>query len=230
MNEGSALYKADDNSALRFFYEPSKNNFVSEREARPVYDSVLYVEVMTPGSKESAPVFELERTFCKEAGIKEPRQSQHYFKYAKQVNAFKAAVDGGALQGTPLSAWPQIDRALAATLHAAKIFTVEALADVPDSALPVLGMGGRTLRSQAAAWLAAAKDSAPSAALVAENEKLRAELADARQAQKALSDRLTALEAKQAAPAPLPPLTAPEQQQPVKSGKPSTGNASKDVI
>lgn len=55
--------------------------------------------------------------------------------------------------GTPLKMWPAITPADIAVLHAAKIFTVEDLAALPDAGFNLVGMGARALREKARAWL-----------------------------------------------------------------------------
>lgn len=55
--------------------------------------------------------------------------------------------------GTPLKMWPAITPADIAVLHAAKIYTVEDLAALPESGFQSIGMGARVLREKAQAWL-----------------------------------------------------------------------------
>lgn len=55
--------------------------------------------------------------------------------------------------GTPLKMWPAITPADIAVLHAAKIYTVEDLAVLPESGFQSIGMGARVLREKAQAWL-----------------------------------------------------------------------------
>ena len=55
--------------------------------------------------------------------------------------------------GTPLKMWPVATPADIAVLHAAKIFTVEDLAALPESGFQAIGMGARVLREKAQAWL-----------------------------------------------------------------------------
>jgi hypothetical protein len=208
MSDFDGLYKTQDGSALRFFEEPAQNNAASERHGRPIFDQCLMVEVITPGSRESAPVFELERTFAAEVGIDTPRRGIKYREYAVQIEAYRAGNNSTDMRGTPLAAWPAISTAIAATLKHAGVYTVDALAALPDSRLSVLGPGGLALRARAIAFIAAASGNAGNEAMAAElatlktdNERLTGEVAD-------LSARLTA--ALQAAPAPAPVPTQPD--------------------
>ena len=71
----------------------------------------------------------------------------------------------------------RLDVAMIASLRASGIFSIEALADVPDSSLTVLGMDGRRLREQAKAYIEQAKDSATAQKYAVENDALKQRLA-----------------------------------------------------
>jgi len=74
--------------------------------------------------------------------------------------SFKAWRDGEELPstGTPLKSWPVLSPAQIKMIISEGIFTVEDLAALPDSELPILGIGGLNLREKARSWLAAAED------------------------------------------------------------------------
>lgn len=215
------IFKAEDGCVLRFMEEPSRNNFQSEKHGRAIFDNVLSVEVITPGSAESMPVFEIERTYCPEAGLdsngaRMVQRSERYYRFEKQVNDYRAGNPSATASGTPIEAWAQIDAGTAATLKGAGVYTVEMLADVSDGNLMHLGMGGRTLREQARNFLTSRQFGAPSAALSSEVVGLREEVAR-------LSAENAQLKASQIAPVLTdPPVTlgevtppvAPEPQEP----------------
>lgn len=195
------LFKGPEGTALRFYYKPQKNNFISEREGIAIFDKVLFVEVMTPGATESMPVFELEREFCEQAGLPVRRNEAKCMAYAEPLASFKAGNLEATVQGTPLTQWPAIDIHLAETLKAMRIHTVEQLATVSDTSLRHIGTGARALRAQAQAFVAKAGEghdlagiSARLAALETENERLKSELATA------LAPREPGTEAAPAAP------------------------------
>jgi hypothetical protein len=153
MSGDPQIFMASDKTALRFFYEATKNNFLSEQNGRAIYDNVMYVEVMTPGSKESAPTLEVEREFNNLSTNPTQVNEQVYERYRSQIESFKANSSEGQLDGTPITQWPHIDAGLAATLRAANIFTVEQLAQLPDANLGIVGIGGHTLRERARAFI-----------------------------------------------------------------------------
>jgi hypothetical protein len=169
------IYKGDDGTAIRFYYGPIKNNFQSECHGRAIFDKILYADVMTPGSNESSPTFEIERTYCEEAKA-QPERSPKYAQYEKQVEAFKSQSGEHLSGGTPLEQWPQVDVAQVATMKALGIHTVEMLAGVSDNALQNIGMGGRVLRDQAVAYMNTRQFGMPTAQMAAETTHLREEV------------------------------------------------------
>jgi hypothetical protein len=161
MQETEGMMKGPDGTILRFFYDTARNETATIAEGRPIFDTVLMVDVITPGQRTSTPRFELERTWAEQSikalGLNTShKRSLKYRLYEEQIERFKANEKGSDLGGTPLKEWPRIDRGLAASLAAANIYTVEAVADLPDSRLDVLGLGGRAMREQARSYLAAA--------------------------------------------------------------------------
>lgn len=205
-------YKTADGSALRIWRAAAQNSFLTEREGRPVFDDVTYVEVISPGSHESSPVFEVRRVFDKELnfqelplyGIKWPTYKEFVAKYDNNDE-----VDG-SMAGTPLEQWPAMGRTLAASLKAQGVFTVDALAVLPDTRLLILGPDGRTWREKAKAYLEAAKGSAGATALAAQLSQRDDELADTRRQLAELAGTVASLQAQLGgAPAPPPPEQPP---------------------
>lgn len=194
-----------DGSAIRIWRDTVKNVPQSTAHGRPLFDEVIFVEHITPGSGGSTPVFEVERIFCEEANHV-PMLGTKYDAYAEQIARFKAADSEvtGLMAGTPLKEWPEISRSMAASLSAQKVFTVEALANLPDTLLIICGPDGRTLRTKAAAFLASTKDGDHAGKLAvaleaseANNKRLTDDLSS-------LSEQVTALQAQLAGMAQLP--------------------------
>lgn len=212
------FYKTETNAVLRFYEEAGKNNFLSEKEGRPIYDSVLMCEVITPGQTASTLAVEIERTLNEAAGLDESgnrkvKRSGHYAKYQKQVEAYKGATGEYLEDGTPIEQWAQVDRGQAQTLRQNGIRTIEALASVPDSALDRLGLGGRMLRDKAKSYLTSrmfgAPDAQNTAALIQAQSRigeLEAEVAELKSALANTRKRSTETETPQAH------LTVPEPE------------------
>jgi hypothetical protein len=186
-------YKTADGAALRMWRDTAQNKYQSETHGRPLFDDVIFCEVITPGSRDSTPVFELERVFCAEAGLS-PKRGIKYAEYEQFIESFKRGEDDINLAGTPLKQWPEMTRSMAATLKAMNVFTLEALSVLPDQKLSQVGPDGRTWREKAKAFLETSKDGAYATQLAAMNERLQADLGAALEREKALAERVTALE------------------------------------
>jgi hypothetical protein len=201
VQQHQGVYKGDEGEAVRIYVEAEQNNAASERCGRPIYDEILYAEVTAPGQKESSPVFVLERKWADEVGIEQPYRSEKYEQYKKLIDAYRNGTETVDVRGTPLAAWPALTVSLVASYHAAGVYTVEALALLPDSRLAALGPGALSLRERAKAFVEAAAGNAPTEALAAENAQLKADLADLNERMKALAASLEAAQRSQTIPA-----------------------------
>lgn len=207
-------FKDADGSALRIWKDPAQNNFQSERYGRPVFDEVTYVEVISPGSRGSMPVFELRRVLCQEAGSDEPMYSNEWDRYKTFVKLYDdSELTDATLTGTPINEWAEIKRTFAASLKVNNIFTVEAMANLPDERLQQIGMDGRMWREKARAYLAASANVGHATALAAELERVRIDLAERDKAIADMNARMDIMMAKigaaETAPASVPPAADP---------------------
>jgi hypothetical protein len=204
-------YKTADGAALRIWRDTAQNRFLSEKLGRPIFDEVIFVEVIAPGSGNSTPVFELERTFDENMGHPDPLRGAKYEELKQFVEDFKKAETGGgdgALSGTPLEQWPEMNRSLVATLKAQGVYTVDALASLPDGKLTIVGPDGRTWREKAKAYLENAKDGAYATELAAKLENLMTELSAGQEREKAMAARIQELENTQRTAATAPDISA----------------------
>lgn len=186
-------YKTADGAALRMWRDTAQNKFQSELHGRPLFDEVIFCEVITPGSRDSTPVFELERVFCTEAALP-PKRGIKYVEYEQFIDSFKRGENDINLAGTPLKQWPEMTRSMASTLKAMNVFTLEALSVLPDQKLSQVGPDGRAWREKAKAFLETSKDGAYATQLAAMNERLQSDLGASLEREKALAERITALE------------------------------------
>lgn len=129
----------------------------SEEAGRPIFDIVEEVMIHTAGSFDgpNSPV---------DDGIKQ--------RFAAEYKAWKESGENQILEGTPIDQWPACSVQNIAEFRALKIFTVEALAAVPEVHLSKM-MGMREWRDRAAAWLESAADGASASKYAAENGRLR---------------------------------------------------------
>lgn len=188
-------YRTQDGSALRIWRDTAQNNFLSEREGRPIFDEVIYAEVISPGSRDSTPTFELERIFAKEMGRDAPKYGAKYNELREFVEHFKRdEKQNPTLSGTPLDQWPEMNRSLIAQLRAQGVFTVDALAELSDTKLLIVGPDGRAWREKAKAYVENAKNGAFATELAARVDQMQTELEAGKQREAAMAARIQELE------------------------------------
>lgn len=190
-------YKSADGSALRIWRDTAKNNFLCGKLGRPIFDEVIYVEVISPGSRDSTPVFECVRIFAAESEFAgTPLYGMKYDEYKSFIADFEKSEEiDSTLAGTPLAQWPEMTRTMVAALKAQNIFTVDALANLPDGKLLVVGPDGRTWREKAKAYIETAKSGAYATELAAKLETSELEKATMADQIKQLASQISALQA-----------------------------------
>ncbi len=151
-----------DNLIPVFYMKPVQNAFESEKQGRAIWEEVPYVEIMIPGDKLSE--------------VHEKVKEHHKERWPDRWAAFLANQEAPT-DGTPLTDWPPISRAIAMQLSSSNVRTVEALADLSDLQLSkVMPMGGNALRDKARVWLKEAEGMAPLADMQAELTASKAEV------------------------------------------------------
>lgn len=176
--KGNNLYVThgeDSNLWVEFRKEPVKNEMKSESEGRAIFDDVVFIDITFPGDKTKKVV--------------RPVQDSDKERFARQWENFQKGETGDNLTGTRLEEWPLLSRSEIAELKAINIFTVDQLANLPDSALNWLG--ARTYRTKAEAWLKTAKDTSVAVKLAHENEVLKGDIEQLKQQIKDLSEQIT---------------------------------------
>jgi type VI protein secretion system component VasK len=168
----------------RFFIHTVQDAKKSKEEGRPIFKDIECVEIRMAANKQTVAVFPAHE-FWAWGEIDGIRQKITYaMRFADQYKRFKAS-EAQVMTGTPLEELPFLTQAKRSELKALSIYTAEALATLDGQPLKQLGMGGRELKTQAEAYLAKATDSAAVTRLAAENETLRAALAQMQIAQSA---------------------------------------------
>lgn len=155
--------EGDRHVAATFFWEEIIDEAASEKEGRPIYQSVEMCEIRVPGDKDN--VIRDRVKYMRP----DPRK-----RFPQQYARFKAG-EKVQVVGTLLVEWGLIDRATAKSYAAVGIHTVEQLAGLADSNTQGL-RGSVADRQKARDFLAMAAGQAPIAQARAENEKLRAEI------------------------------------------------------
>lgn len=175
-------YAADNTLLVRFFKHPKLSSTRSAEEGRPIYEEVDYIQIMSPGNKDSI--------------IQRPADDMDKNRFAEHYQKYKArGSDDEVLEGTRLEDWPGITRSQCEELKFFNIHTLEQIMATADSnAQNIMGFG--LLKQKAEAYLTDADANAAKQALAdqkRENEELRALIA-------ALNDRLDEQEDEKPAP------------------------------
>lgn len=166
----------NSNSFIEFYDDAIEVTWKSEQEGRPVYEQRTMIRIITPG--DSTCTFESLAT------------DEHKRQYPKQYEAYQRQ-SGPLIEGTMLAAWPPINKSQCKEAQFFEIHTVEQLAGLTDSQVSRMGMGWQQLRTQAKAYLIAAKDSAHVTQQAAEMDRLKGELEAMRQQLAAISEAET---------------------------------------
>ncbi|MBN9552180.1 MAG: hypothetical protein J0H31_25800, partial [Alphaproteobacteria bacterium] len=110
-----------------------------------------------------------------------PNGDSEWITYAQEFQPIYERFKQGLIEqgtGTPLSELPFLTESKRAELKALNIKSAESLAALDGGPLKMLGMGGRDLKNQAQAYLDKANGSADVTRLAADNDALRALIAD----------------------------------------------------
>ena len=158
-------------------WDAQRAGFASDQAGRPVFDKVLVLRHVYPGTPDYLDV-QVKR-YPPEGGEPQVLDPVRWSRFREVLERFER--DGeAAAGGTPLAVM-NLDPAAIATLQASGVQSAEMLADVPDSVLERLGQGGRAMRDRARAYFAALEGNAPMAKLEADNDRLREDLAELKQ-------------------------------------------------
>ena len=170
------------NLFIRFYDKMVQDPVKSDAEGRPVFVERCYVEIRARGQMRP----EIDEPAC---DIRKRKYPRHYQAYLDRVNSEEQVT------GTLLTEWGGVTRTLAEELKFAKCFTVEQLAEMPDTMCQSwAGLMGA--RENAKKWLSATSEARGKQELTDAMAKKDAQIAS-------LVERLEALEAaSEEAPAP----------------------------
>jgi hypothetical protein len=182
--------REDAGLLVRFFINREKNEAQSTITGREVLDEVECISIRVPGSRDELVTMVTD---------------EHRTRFKDEYRAFKRDQDA-PISGTPLDQWPAASTDFINEMRVYGIRTVEQLAGLSDG-VAMINPGWTTMRSKAQVFLETAAESGKAAAVVAENETLKAELDE----MKATIARLAANQSAPMAPdAPEPDLTEEE--------------------
>ena len=144
-----------------FFLEPVVNPKKTAEAGRPIYEDMERVRLFVAGDPYNQVVNPVDQA------TKE-----------RFPEAYRAFVEKREMhvEGTPIRQWALLTPKDVAEFEAIKVFSVEGLAQIPDSSLQRVH-GLREWREKARTWLAVNKDSAAAVQYAAENLRLNDEIA-----------------------------------------------------
>jgi len=163
--------QADRVLNVQFRMQPVKDEAASAEAGRPIFKPVEFIRIIAPGDRDMVdrPVWDGDKK-----------------RFAAKYERFKTNGQN-TITGTPLSVWPTIASEQVEELKFFNVFTVEQLAEMPDSSAQKIGPLS-DLRAKAKLFLDAAKSNAPM-------EKLQAEVKARTAENEAMKQRIAQLEA-----------------------------------
>lgn len=163
-NAEMAVHGSDASLHVEFSTEALYMEFKSKQEGRPIYEDRPFITIYYPGIANK-----VTKRFVEDGDAE---------RFPKQWEAFQRQAEEAHV-GLPIGEWSQLSKSQVAELKAMHVHTVEQLAGMPDSQLPMFG--ARDLIEKAKLWTSKAGEKAVESKLMAENQDLK--------------DRLAALEA-----------------------------------
>lgn len=161
------------------------------------FNRVLMVRISVPGDNKSSSEQWVEEEFPKDYphpifGASR-KNDAIYARFGKQIEAFKANNRAMLEAGTPLEAWPMVNRAQVAMLKHNGIHSVEALPDLPDEIISRLGIDGRALVQKAKDYLKNSITAGEAAKAAEEKRAMEARFTDLEQKYLDLAEALAEL-------------------------------------
>lgn len=162
---------------VKFYNEAVKNNVQSATQGRPIYDEILFLEILVPGDRNTR----VNRKATDDDKARFPAAWSRFERGQTVAN-----------HGTPIDQWPVLGVRDIAEMKAMNIFTVEQIGELPDAFVGKY-VGLATYREQARAYIKAATDSALSQKQALELQERDARISDLEGQVKELAVRLEAL-------------------------------------
>lgn len=130
---------------VEFYPGKRYNEFRSKESGKPEFDLIPFIKKCNPGDPTNV--------------IERPMNDSDRDEWPQQWAAYERRTSYRPESGTPVEDWPRLDVATVAKLKALEFHTVEQIAEASDQQCQRIGMGCFELRTKAAAYVAAAKDS-----------------------------------------------------------------------
>jgi len=175
----------DQTLFVKFYQKAKKNNFLTAKEGRPIFDDVDFVLIQVPGDK----------NFNLDVPVNDTHKQRFPQHWARYLNSKRT--DSGGQIGTPLNEWTLLSRSQAEELKYLGFLTVDSIANASDAQLQSLGMKmghqPHAFRDKARAYLAQTGNSAAAEKDIAEKTALRNQLEESQRAIEELRQQMAAM-------------------------------------
>lgn len=129
---------------VEFYPGKMENEFRSKETGKPEFDLIPFIKKCNPGDPTNI--------------VERPARDEDKDEFPGQWAAYERRTTYRPENGTPIEDWPRLDVATVAKLKALEFHTVEQLAESSDQQCQRIGMGCYEIRTKAAAYIKAAKD------------------------------------------------------------------------
>lgn len=150
--------KEDRPSYVRFEKRPVESRPLSLANGHYSTIDIDFAIITPHGTTDEIPRVVKDWFEYLDQSVREERTPQKFVDYYKDCYQHYLKGEEVPLVGTPIRDWPPIGPTQRAGLLTARIYTVEDLANANESAIGMLGMGGRELQQKAANWLKSATE------------------------------------------------------------------------
>lgn len=174
-NGGIVEFGSDSRLFVEFYSRPVQDEVASRDANRPVNKQVDYVRIRQPGERDE---------------INRPAHNGDVQRFRNHWQAYQEGRQA-IPEGTPLSILFPNNPEIVENLKYDKVFVVEQLADLTDTQIQNIGMGGRQWADKAKTFLKAANSGRGFATLNAKLDQLEAKSAADSEKIKALEAALT---------------------------------------
>lgn len=173
---GEVEFGSDARIAVKFYSKPMPDYLKSKEAGRPIFSSVDFVELRQPGERDT-----YDQPVTQEMIMRFPRHWAAYKEGKEQVTL-----------GTPLSLLFADNLAIVENLKYFRIVTVEQLANINDTQVQNIGLGGQQFRQKAKDYLEKSEKGKGFHELEAKNDALELKLNEALAKIDAMAQRFTA--------------------------------------
>jgi len=174
----------DNRLTVKFYEKAVPNEFESNKQGRPIFQTCDFVTIFIPGDALSV--------------IDTPAREDHKQRFPMQWARYQNNKNSDTqIMGTPIEQWPLLNKAQVEELRAIKFYSVDSIANASDLQLQkvgmLAGMSPFSFRERAQRFLQLANGDAEANKSAEELQKVRDENAELRKKQDELTAKMDQL-------------------------------------